>query len=84
MAAGCAVVSFDCPSGPREIIHDHVNGLLAPPEDVTALAAAIEELLRSAELRRTVSLAAADTARSFSIEAVGARWDALLDPAAGA
>lgn len=78
MAAGCPVVSFDCPRGPREIVRDHVNGTLVPAEDVPGLAVAIHELLGSPELRRTFSLAATETARSYSIEAVGAQWDALL------
>ena len=80
MAAACPVISFDCPRGPGEIVHDRVNGMLVAPEDVTGLAAAIQESLASPELRRTLSLAAAATSRCYSVEAVGARWDALLGP----
>jgi glycosyltransferase involved in cell wall biosynthesis len=80
MAAGCPVVSFDCPRGPAEIIRDHVNGTLVRAEDVAALAAAIEELLRSPTLRSAYSRAAAETARSYSLDSIGARWDAVLGP----
>ncbi|HEV7301959.1 MAG TPA: glycosyltransferase [Tepidisphaeraceae bacterium] len=45
LAAGTAVVSTDCPSGPREILADGAFGELAPMSDPDALAAAIERSL---------------------------------------
>ena len=45
LACGTAVVSTDCPYGPREILASGRYGLLTPVGDHVALAAAIEESL---------------------------------------
>jgi len=49
-ACGRPIVATDVP-GCREIVRHGVNGLLVPPHDSTALAAAIQTLLASPELR---------------------------------
>lgn len=78
MSKGMAVVSFDCPTGPADVIEDHRNGLLIPPRDVEALAAGIIEMIESPELRRACGEAAARTALDYRMEAVGPRWEELL------
>lgn len=79
MSKGMAVVAFDCPTGPGDVIDDHRNGILVPAGDVDGLANAILELIEDEELRRRCAAAAADTARSYTIEAVGPQWEALLE-----
>jgi glycosyltransferase involved in cell wall biosynthesis len=79
MSKGMAVVAYDCPTGPAEIIRDHENGLLVPAEDVEGLRAALREMIESEELRRRCAPAAVETAERFKMHAIGPRWDALLD-----
>ena len=79
MSKGMAVVSFDCPTGPGDVVEDGVNGLLVPPADVDALAAGIRQLIEDADLRRGCAAAAVETARGYTIDSVGPRWEALLD-----
>ena len=45
LACGSAVISTDCPSGPREILKDGLYGKLVPVEDSASLAQAILETL---------------------------------------
>jgi glycosyltransferase involved in cell wall biosynthesis len=79
MSVGLPVVSFDCPTGPREIVEDGRNGLLVPEADVNALAAALIRMIEDDELRRRCSEGALETAGRYSIEAIGARWDELIE-----
>jgi glycosyltransferase involved in cell wall biosynthesis len=78
MSKGMAVVAFDCPTGPADIIEDHVNGLLVPAEDVQAFSAALKEMVEDAELRRRCGAAAAETAREYTMAAIGPKWDEML------
>ncbi|MGR0218596.1 glycosyltransferase [Agromyces sp. ZXT2-6] len=60
LAAGRAVIAAD-EGGPAEWIDDGVNGLLVPPRDVEALAAALTRLDADPHLRGRLGAAAAST-----------------------
>lgn len=62
MAMELPVVSTDI-SGIPELIEPRVNGLLVPPRDAAALAAALAELLNDAALRRRLGQAARQKVR---------------------
>jgi glycosyltransferase involved in cell wall biosynthesis len=79
MSKGLPVVSFDCPTGPAEIVDHGVDGLLVPHGDVPALADALLSLMADPQRRRRMGAAATAKAATFSLEAIGPRWDELLD-----
>ena len=64
MATGLAVVSTRV-SGIPELVRDHDNGLLVAPDDVAALAAAIEALVADEMLRARLGAQAAITIRQM-------------------
>lgn len=83
MSAGCAVVAFDCQSGPNEIIADGVDGLLVPAGSTEGLAAAIDELCSDQDRRGRLGQAAARSVDRFSLPVVRERWRELGSRVAG-
>ena len=78
ITAGLPVVSFDCPTGPAEIITTGGNGLLVPPEDPAKLAAGICELIEHPETRRAMGAAALESSRRYSMSTVKEQWEKLF------
>jgi len=78
MASGVPVVSTPI-SGIPELIESGLDGLLVPPNDPAALAAAIDNLLASQELRESLARAArAKIETSFSLDASAERLLSLF------
>lgn len=78
MAAGTAVVSADCPSGPRDMVTHDKNGLLVPPGDADALAAAMARLMGDPAERARLGTAARAITDVFAPARVFAMWDTLI------
>ncbi|MCH5327913.1 MAG: glycosyltransferase family 4 protein [Coprobacter sp.] len=79
MSQGCACVSFDIATGPREIIGGDDDGVLVPAGDFSALAGALERLMSDEALRRSTGARAAARMQRFSLPAVLDRWESLLN-----
>lgn len=82
MAAGLAVIATDA-GGPSEIITNGLNGLLYPPGDVEALAAAMVQLRDHPEMRAALGTAARLKAREFHPDRVAEQVMAVYRVLAG-
>jgi glycosyltransferase involved in cell wall biosynthesis len=76
MAAGLAVIA-SAAGGPLEIITPELDGLLAPPGDVAALAASLRRLSGDAALRERLGQAAVLRALDFGPGPIGDRVQQL-------
>ena len=84
MASGLAAVSFDCDTGPREIVRDGVDGVLVRPNgDVPALAKALDAAMGDAAERSRMAQAAIDVRDRFSAARVLQKWQELFDGVRG-
>jgi glycosyltransferase involved in cell wall biosynthesis len=83
MANGVPAVSFDCPTGPSELIESGVNGYLVPVADVESAAECCVDLLTNEEKRRMFGARAAEISERFSAERVGRLWRELVESGGG-
>jgi glycosyltransferase involved in cell wall biosynthesis len=78
MAYGLPVVSFDCDTGPRDIIRDQIDGILVQRGDLTDLAKALNHLMSDDLLRKKYAERAIEVRERFSISEVTGKWEKLF------
>ncbi len=77
MAAACPIV-VTAVGGNTELIQHEVTGLVVPPDDATALHAAVERLLTDRALAERLGTAAREVARQrYSVKAMTQRYEVL-------
>lgn len=81
MACGLPPVSFACPCGPRDIIRDGEDGLLAENGNITQLAEKICYLIEHEDERKRMGQAARRNVERFKIENIGRQWEQLFEEA---
>jgi glycosyltransferase involved in cell wall biosynthesis len=67
LAAGCAVVSTNCPGNDEVLINDR-NAIAVRVGDVEAMAAGLRSVLGDEAIRRRLSSAARETAAQYSVD----------------
>jgi len=78
MAYGCPAVSFDCDTGPRDIIRQDIDGLLIPNGNIKQLIQALRKLMGDNKLRKKMGKHATEVQRRYSTKKILAKWDAIL------
>ena len=79
MACGLSVVAFDCPWGPRSIIKDGEDGLLALNDNSHDLAEKLLSLMSDDTKRLQFSYVARRNALRFQIEKIAQQWKLLFE-----
>ncbi|WP_459615717.1 glycosyltransferase family 4 protein [Bordetella sp. 2513F-2] len=80
LASGLAAVSFDCDTGPREIVRDGVDGVLVRPVgDAGVLAQALAPMMRDDRRRAAMATRAREARERFSAARILAMWQELFD-----
>ncbi len=78
MACGLPAISFDCESGPAEIVRDGVDGRLVPADDVERLAEVLSELMSDEPRRKQFAARAGEVVERFGRDEFFRRWEAIL------
>lgn len=78
-SAGLPIVSFDCPTGPSEIVENGVNGIIVQAYDVEKMAEVLGYLMESKELRSYYAANARINLYRFAKENVMKKWVELFE-----
>ena len=77
--AGTPVVSFDCETGPSELMQDEYNGLLVKNQDFSALHKALERMVNDNCLYDLCKENAKISVTSYSKEKISGKWLDLIN-----
>jgi glycosyltransferase involved in cell wall biosynthesis len=75
---GLPAVSYDCETGPRDIIRHGHDGLLVPAGDMVALSASLGRLIRDDGQRQFLAANAVQARERFSLLSVAQSWEVLF------
>ena len=79
MAYGLPVISFDCDTGPADLVRDEIDGFLVPPSRGSqGLAEKMELLMGDPDLRQRIGEASLSVRNRFSPGAVLNDWNKLM------
>ena len=74
MACGLPVVAFDCPWGPRSIVTEGKDGLLAENGNVNELSDGLFQLMNNDSLRLLMSKGCLNKVNQYKIEIIAGKW----------
>lgn len=79
LACGTPVVSYDCPTGPREIIQHEKNGLLVKANDKQKMTIAINRMVLDNHLYKKLCANAKNSVVHLSADKIAAEWQSLIE-----
>lgn len=79
MSQGMACISYDCISGPSEIITNNFDGILIKDQDKNEMTIRLEDLVDNNQLRETIRSNTPHSLDKFSVKTVGAKWERLFN-----
>jgi glycosyltransferase involved in cell wall biosynthesis len=78
-ACGLPIVSFDCDTGPSDIITDNKNGFLVKCFDVERMVQRIALLCSDCDLRMKFGKSAIEDVKKFHPETINSKWENLFE-----
>lgn len=76
---GLPIVSFNCPSGPAEIVHHNVDGILVENGNIQALANSMIKMMADSSLREAMAKQALQSAKKYQIDTIIKKWLVLIE-----
>ncbi|MBY0486843.1 MAG: glycosyltransferase [Flavobacteriaceae bacterium] len=77
-AVGVPVISFDCPTGPRNIIHNYKDGILVAYDDNASFVKELITFASDKNLQLELSANAERNAKHYAIASIMQQWNELI------
>ena len=78
LAFGLPVISFDCETGPAEILAD-TDSILVPQNNINLFASSLINLMKNDEKRKVISIKSKEKAKLYQPQSIIQHWIKLLD-----
>lgn len=78
MAMGLPIVSYDCPTGPADIVSHEKTGLLIPYLNVDALAEGLDKVMLNETMREDFHKQALIEVEKFSVKTIVDKWEEVF------
>ena len=78
LQAGLPIISFDCPTGPRNIIENNITGLLIQDNDLKQYAVELIKLMNDYNKRKIISENCFLASKEFEVDNIMSKWDHLF------
>ena len=78
MALGIPVISYDCDTGPREIITDGKDGFLIPMHNIDMLVEKMKLLMKDKNLLQEMSKNAVESSKKYEGSLIIKEWESLF------
>lgn len=79
LSQGMACISFNCVTGPSDIIKNHENGILIEDQNIEKMQQGLCDLIDNEELRNKLSHAGIKSLNKYDISVVTERYEALFN-----
>lgn len=79
MQSKMAVLAFDCPTGPRNIIENHKNGVLVENNNIESFSASLENLISDEKFAQEIANNGFIDSKQYDVNVVMKKWNALIN-----
>lgn len=79
MQSRMAIIAFDCPTGPRNIIQDQKTGLIVREDSIKDYSHNLSKIIEDENLAQNLADNAFNDIKRYDIETVMTKWDELIN-----
>jgi len=79
MCSKMAVIAFDCPTGPRNILKDNYNGILVKDNDIINFTKSLERLIKKQDFAQRIADNGYVESQKYDIRKVMEKWSSLVN-----